>query len=336
MKKRILLILIVFAEKKMQILRALTIVCAGLLLFLFLLPFSGEAQSLKVTLLGTGHPVPAPDRFGPSTLVQTDNETFLFDCGRGVPQRIFQLRMPIGQVTHLFLTHLHSDHVEGITDFWLTGWIPVIGGRKIPLRVWGPAGTKDMISYLEKAFQADYRIRTQDEKLPSEGYTMIAQDIKEGVIYEKNGVKITAFEVEHFPVKIEPCFGYRIDYAGHSLVISGDTRYSENLIRFSKGADVLVHEVIAAKEEILSNPVIQRIMAHHVDPEEAGKVFTQVKPKMAVYSHVVLLGPNPMTLPTLADLTTMTRKTYSGPLEIGEDLMVIEVGDEVKVRRPSR
>jgi len=320
----------------MRIRRGLTIFCVGTVLFFFLLPITGEAQSLKVTLLGTGDPVPRMSRFGPSTLVQTDKDTFLFDCGRGVAQRIFQLRMPIGQVTDLFFTHLHSDHVVGFSDFWLTGWIPVIGARRTPLQVWGPVGTKEMVSSLEKTFQADYRIRTVDEKLPPEGYTMVAQDIKEGVIYEKNGVKITAFEVEHFPVKIEPCFGYRIDYAGRSVVLSGDTRYSENLIRFSKGADLLVHEVIAAKEEMLSNPVIQRIMAHHVSPEEAGKVFAQVKPKMAVYTHVVLFGPNPMTVPTPADVITLTRKTYSGPLEVGEDLMVIEVGDEVKVSRPSR
>ena len=264
--------------------------------------------------------------------MQTDKENFLFDCGRGAAQRLFQLRMPLGQVSDLFLTHLHSDHLVGIPDFWLTGWI---GGRRASLRVWGPLGTKEMVSYLEKAFQADYRSHIKNEKLPPEGYTMIAEEIREGVVYDRNGVKITAFNVDHGEA-IKPSLGYRIDYAGRSVVLSGDTRYSENLIRFSQGADVLVHEVAAAKEEMLSSPVVQGIMAHHTAPEEAGKVFAQVKPKMAVYTHLWLLGPNPVTLLTPAGLITMTRKTYSGPLEIGEDLMVIEVGDEVKVRRPSR
>ena len=276
--------------------------------------------------------MPLIDRFGPSTLVQTDKENFLFDCGRGAAQRLFQLRMPLPQVSDLFLTHLHLDHLVGIPDFWLTGWV---FGRRASLRVWGPLGTKEMASYLEKAFQADYRSHIDYEKLPPEGYTMIAEEIKEGVVYDKNGVKITAFNVDHGEA-IKPSFGYRIDYAGRSVVLSGDTRYSENLIQFSQGADVVVHEVAAAKEEMLSSPVLQRIMANHTTPEEAGKVFAQVKPKMAVYTHLSLLGPNPVTLPTPADLITMTRKTYSGPLEIGEDLMVIEVGDEVKVRRPSR
>ena len=301
----------------------------------FLLPVTGEAQSLKVTLLGTGTPVPLIDRLGPSTLVQTDKETFLFDCGRGAAQRIFQLHMPLGQVTDLFITHLHSDHVVGIPDFWLTGWLPVFGGRTTPLRVWGPVGTKEMLSYLEKAFQADYRIRIKDEKLVPEGYTVIAQEIREGVVYDKNGVKIMAFNVDHGEF-VKPAFGYRIDYAGRSVVLSGDTRYSENLIRFSQGADVLVHEVAAAKEEMLSLPAMKSIMAHHISPEEAGKVFAKVKPKMAVYTHILLADPNPETRPTVADVIAMTRKTYSGPLEMGEDLMVIEVGDHVKVSRPSR
>lgn len=237
----------------MSIRRALTIFCAGVVLFSLLLPVAGEAQSLKVTLLGTGTPFPIIDRFGPSTLVQTDKENFLFDCGRGAAQRIFQLHMSLAQVTDLFITHLHSDHIVGIPDFWLTGWV---FGRKTPLRVWGPVGTKEMVSYLEKAFQADYRIRIEDEKLPPEGYTMIAEEIREGVVYDKNGVKITAFNVDHGEA-IKPSLGYRIDYAGRSLVLSGDTRYSENLIRFSQGADVLVHEVAAAKEEMLSLP-------HHI------------------------------------------------------------------------
>jgi ribonuclease Z len=310
-----------------------------MLLLLFFLPAAGESQNLKVTLLGTGTPRPLMDRFGPATLIQTDREIFLFDCGRGAAQRIWQLRIPLGKVTALFLTHLHSDHVNGIPDFWLTGWLATnYAGRKTPLRMWGPAGTKEMMSFLEKAFQADYRIRIEDEKLPPEAFSVIAQDIKEGIVYEKNGVKITAFEVSHFPGRdIEPCFGYRIDYAGRSVVLSGDTRFSENLIRFSQGVDVLIHEVATAKEELLKTSVAtQRIIDHHTSPEEAGKVFSRVKPKLAVYTHFVMVSSNTISAPTVEDIIAMTRKTYSGPLEAGEDLMVIEIGDTIKVSRPAR
>lgn len=323
----------------MAIRKALIVFCSGVVLLSFLLPVTGEAQTLKVTLLGTGTPRPVMDRFGPATLVQADKETFLFDCGRGAAQRLYQLKVPLGQVPNLFLTHLHSDHVNGITDFWLTGWLALhYAGRKTPLQVWGPPGTKEMMSYLEKAFQADFRIRVEDEKLPPEAFPAIARDIKEGVVYEKNGVKITAFEVDHFPGKDpELCLGYRIDYAGRSVVISGDTRFSENLIKFSKGVDVLIYEVAGAKEELLKTSVpTQRIIDHHTSPEEAGKLFSEVKPKLAVYTHFVMVASNTIGPPTVEDFITMTRKTYPGPLEAGEDLMAIEIGDTVKVSRPYR
>lgn len=288
-----------------------------------------DAQGLKVTLLGTGSPNPRIDRFGPSILVEAGNEKLLFDCGRGAAQRLFQIKVPFTEVTALFLTHLHSDHTVGIPDLWLTGWIR---GRKVPLRVWGPAGTRDMMSHLAQAYAFDIHIRRDvDEKFPGEAVTVAAQDIGEGVVYEKNGVKVTAFTVDHGVVK--PALGYRVDFAGHSVVLSGDTRYSENLIRFAQGTDVLIHEVIdpevfRAQAPLLSAEQARNVIAHHTTPEEAGMVFTKVKPKLAVYSHIVP-GDAPNVLP-------LTRKTYSGPLELGEDLMSMEIGEKVEVHRPAR
>lgn len=143
-------------------------------------------------------------------------------------------------------------------------------------------------------------------------------------------MKITAFDVDHAPV--EPAFGYRIDFAGRSVVLSGDTRFSENLIRHAEGVDVLVHEVIAPdtyRRAGVAPELARTIMAHHTTPEQAGEVFARTKPRLAVYSHI----GRPSA--TEADLIPPTRKTYAGPLEVGEDLMVIEVGDTVTVRRPS-
>jgi len=288
---------------------------------------SSTAQDLKVTLLGTGSPEPRMDRFAPSILVEAGKQHLLFYCGRGATQRIEQLKVPFAEVDALFLTHLHSDHVVGIPDLWLIGWPR---GRKSPFRVWGPDGTKEMMAHLEKAYQFDIHIRRDvDEKLPAQGVVVEAKDIGQGVLYENAGVKITAFAVDHGLVK--PALGYRIDFKGHSVVLSGDTRPSENLIHFSEGTDVLIHEVIDPEAFRSKNPSVnperaQRVAAHHTTPEQAGTVFARVKPKLAVYSHIV---PGDTT-----DLIPLTRKTYSGPLEVGEDLMSIEIGEKVVVHRP--
>lgn len=277
-----------------------------------------------MTLLGTGSPEPRMDRFGPSILIEAGKQKLLFDCGRGATQRIEQLKIPFADVDALFLTHLHSDHVVGIPDLWLTGWLR---GRKVPLRVWGPIGTKEMMSHLEQAYQFDIHIRRDvDEKLPSQGVVVLSKDVEQGVVYENEGIKVTAFVVDHGLV--EPALGYRVDFAGHSIVLSGDTRYSENLIHFSDGVDVLIHEVIDPGAFRVENPStgperVQSIVAHHTTPEQAGTIFTRVKPRIAVYSHIVPGGTT--------NLIGLTRKTYSGPLEVGEDLMRIEVGEKVVV-----
>lgn len=265
------------------------------------------------------------DRFGPSILVEAGKQKLLFDCGRGATQRIEQNKVPFADVNALFLTHLHSDHVVGIPDLWLTGWIR---GRMMPFRVWGPAGTREMMAHLEQAYQFDVHMRRDiDEKLPSQGVVVLAKDVEQGVVYENGGLKVTAFDVDHGPVK--PALGYRVEFAGHSVVLSGDTRYSENLIRYSEGTDVLIHEVMDPDAFRLKNPSVspervQTILAHHTTPEQAGTVFARVKPKLAVYSHIVP--------PDASDLVLLTRKTYSGPLEVGEDLMSIEIGEKVVVR----
>jgi ribonuclease Z len=304
----------------------------GLLLIL-LSSMSIRAQSVKVTLLGTGTPKLRIDRFGPSTLVEAGAEKLLFDCGRGSTLRLQQIGVLPRDVTATFLTHLHSDHIVGIPDLWLTGFLTAAAGRTGPFRIWGPTGTKEMMAYLEKAYQADIRMRIEDEKLDPKRAAVLAEDIAESVVYENNGVKVTAFDVDHGPA-IKPALGYRIDYSGRSVVISGDTRFSENLIRFSQGVDVLVHEVAVAKEELMSkSETVRRIIAHHTTPEEAGRVFDRLKPKLAVYSHIAMPGDPMISEPTVQDLITLTRKTYPGPLEVGEDLMTIEVGDSIHIRR---
>ena len=225
----------------------------------------------------------------------------------------------------LFLTHLHSDHVVGIPDMLLTGWVN--GRRQMPFRVWGPRGTKDMMTHLERAFEFDIRIRLYDDRPPPQGIVVQAEDIQQGVVYERNGVKVTAFDVDHHPVK--PALGYRIEYGGRSVVLSGDTKFFENLIRFAQGADLVIHSV-AAPDVVRRGRAPEQakaILDHHTMPEEAGTVFARVRPKLAVFSHIVL--PHA----TAQDLIQATRNNYTGPLELGEDLDVIEVGETVTLHR---
>jgi ribonuclease Z len=308
--------------------------CLWLLLLLWV-PASTWALGFKVTLLGTGNPTPAIERFGASILVEAGSEKLLFDCGRGVPIRLWQLHIPMRDVTAVFFTHLHSDHTVGFPDLWLTGWLPPPWGQRIePMHVYGPTGTRKMVQHLEVAYQADIRMRMADEKLPHSGVSIFATEIVEGVVYEKSGVKVTAFNVDHGEF-IKPAFGYRIDYGGRSVALSGDTRVSENLIRFSQGTDVLFHEVAAARAENLStSEAARRIIGHHTTPEDAGRVFTRVQPKLAVYTHIALLSTDPdISAPTVEDLVSLTRKTYSGPLEVGEDLLSIDVAERITVHR---
>jgi len=238
-------------------------------------------------------------------------------------------------VTKVFLTHLHSDHIVSLPELYLFPWASE--GRNKPLQVWGPDGTRTMFKHLQEAFAFDIHIRRDvDVKHSAEGIKVFATDIREGVVHEANGVKVTAFLVDHGHAK--PAFGFRVDYHGHSVVLSGDTRPSDNLVRFSQGVDVLIHEVGRSKldpaldgppDELLPGTRLTRrqwkaILDHHTDGTEAGRVFQRAKPKLAVFSHYN--GPPAATL-------ALVRQNYPGPVEFGEDLMTIVVGDTVSVRR---
>jgi ribonuclease Z len=291
-----------------------------------------------VTLLGTGSPTPTPDRFGPCALVQAGDQVLMFDAGRGASIRMRQLRVQLAKIDALFLTHYHSDHTSGIPDVWLTRWIAFSEAAKAttPFNVIGPTGAKELMFHLEKAYAGDIKIRMQDHppKDPKGIATTVREFDRDGVVYEKAGVKVTAFEVDHGPAA-KPAYGYRIDHNGRAAVLSGDTTYNENVVEYAKGCDLLVHEVACARPELMDDVHFQRIMSHHTIPSLAGKVFAQARPKMAVYTHFILRSTAQVPAPGLDDVISQTRETYDGPVELGEDLMSFEIGEEVTVRRYS-
>lgn len=294
------------------------------------------SNDIVVTLLGTGGPEPTATRFGPATLVQAGGLNLLFDVGRGATIRLYQLGISSGKgIDAIFLTHYHSDHVEGLPDLWMTGYMfGPFGSRNKPMRLWGPSdgtsapsGAARIAKGLTETFSDDVRIRQADEQIAAAATQIEPHDFRgDGVIFEEAGVKVTAFAVNHGDL-IKPSVGYRIDYGSRSVTISGDTKLDENLIRHAAGTDLLIHEVFAMSAQLAKLPLLKPVAAHHTAPDEAGTVFSRVKPKLAAYTHVIALGV------TAEEIVSRTRSTYQGPLEAGEDLMRFTVDEAVTVKR---
>lgn len=282
-----------------------------------------DAQDLRVTLLGSGENFPQPGRLGPSILVETQGKAYVFDAGRGVLQRLYDIDLATRAIDAVFFTHLHSDHVVGFPGLWLGGWL--FSGRDTPWQIFGPVGTQNMLEHLRQAYTFDIDIRISDDGVPAEGIAFNVTEVEDGFVWEDGDVVVRAIEVDHRPIK--PAFGYRIDVGEHSVALSGDTRYSEAFIEAAKGVDLLIHEVADASEAYLAgNQNFREIVrAHHTTAIEAGRVFAQVRPKLAVYAHMVLRDL------TFEELVQMTRSTYDGPLIVGEDLMSFQIADEISV-----
>jgi ribonuclease Z len=280
-----------------------------------------NADTMVVTLLGTGSPDLRTDRYGMSTLVQAGGLNLVFDAGRGCAVRLNQAGVALGKVDAVFITHFHSDHLNGLPDLWMTGYLPTSFGRRAkPLEIHGPQGIRRIITAMRDTFSDDVRIRLADEHPAAAGTELDAHEFSaEGVVYERNGVTVTAFEVSHGAL-IKPAYGYRVEFAGRSVLLSGDTRFDENLIAHGQGLDVLVHEVAVAPKPILDVAYIQTILNHHTTPEEAGIVFSRTRPRLAVFSHVVTLMDEKNPRPSDKEIEQRTRTEWTGDLIVGTDL----------------
>lgn len=295
----------------------------NLLLLSIVLLQSANADYMEVTLLGTGTPRPSIERFGSATLVNAGGQYFLFDVGRGATIRLQQAGITPNQIDKVFLTHLHSDHISGLDDLWITGWV---WQRQEKLNVHGPLGTHQLVEGLRNAYAADISYRVANVGHDDEKAKIESVEITPNTIYEKEDVKISAFLVEHSPVK--PAYGYRIEFGNRTVVISGDTTYSENLIKNTQQADLLIHEITAASPSLLKrNKRLSSVVAYHTNPEQMADTLNKTKPKMTVLNHVLLFGvPESQVIDEI-------KQQYSGDVVMGYDLMKIGVGSSIDIQR---
>lgn len=297
-------------------------------------PPEAREGDMLVTLLGTGSPVLTMDRMGNSTLVQAGGLDLVFDAGRGAAVRLRQAGVGPGDVDATFITHFHSDHINGLADMWMMGYIPAIGARAGAFQLYGPTGTADLGSGLMQAYKQDAVVRMADGEVKPETIGIQTHEFaQDGVVFEQNGVKVTMFTVDHDPAEaIVPAVGYRVDYNGNSMLVSGDTRPAETVVQHGTGVDVLIHEVADFPDPAL--PVIQGVYAHHTSPQQAGEIFTRTRPELAVYSHIVNgVPPNVPTQP-IETIIERTRQTYDGPLVVGEDLMSFTISGGAVTQNP--
>ena len=279
-----------------------------------------SAQDFDVTLLGTGTPRPSLDRLGPSTLIRSGDSVVLVDVGRGAFLRLSELNVSYSEIDAIYLTHLHSDHVVGLPDLWLTGWI--FSDRENALTIYGPAGTAELVKNLSEAFAFDLETRsTHESSGVLAGAELRVVEVEDGTGYEVEDFQVTAFTVDHHMVV--PAFGYRIELDGKSVVISGDTKYSENLIENAMSADLIVHEIMAIAPQ--APPGWQRVMEWHTSPTDVARVFSTTKPKLAVLSHLILIGVSE------SQLFDEVKREYEGQVVIGADLMTFRIGDDVSI-----
>ena len=277
---------------------------------------AAPANRTEIILLGTGTPYPDPNSSGPATAVVVDGRVFLFDAGAGVMRRLNAAKLPLSGPEAVFITHLHSDHTLGYADLILTSWVM---RRAKPFPVYGPRGLQRMTNHLLAAFSEDIEIRTNglEHEVPG-GYRVNVQEIRAGIVYEKNGVRVTAIAVPHGTWK--QAFGYRIDTPDRSIVISGDARPSEALVKAAQGVDVLIHEVYSAaglkpEDRPGGKDWPQYCREFHTSDVELGVLAARIQPKFLILDHTIRFGASDEDL-----LSGIRRGGYAGKAVVGKDL----------------
>lgn len=288
-----------------------------------------NAQSttgMRLILLGTaGGPTPKKNRAAPAQMILIDGEAYVIDCGNGVAQQIVKAGIKLSAIRHVFLTHHHSDHNADYGNLMLLAWAADLNHR---IDTYGPAPIKRMTQQFLALNEFDINTRIVDEgRKPLKSFIYPHELKRDGLVMQSQQVKVIATQVVHPPVA--PSFAYRFEHQGKAIVISGDTSYSENLVRLAQGADVLVHEIMhtpSLDQLLATEPNATRLKEHllasHSTAEQVGRVATEAKVKKLVLSHFV-----PGGYPYLDDRVWLNavRPYFDGEIIVGSDLMEIQV-----------
>jgi ribonuclease Z len=297
-----------------------------------------EEDALHVITTGTGAPLPDPNRVGPQAVVVAGDQMLVFDTGPGSTRQLALTGLNISAVNALFLTHFHSDHISDLGDFMLQHWTGT--GAVKPVDIYGPPGVEEVVDGFLKAYQLDrsYRIDHHGaDVMPPSGFGGVAHTFDLGtdlmsseVVYEAGEVQVIAFNVDHPPVV--PAVGFRVNYKDRSVMITGDTIYSDSLIQHAMGADLMISDslnhkmsqlVSEAGESMDNNlaTVTEDIQESHIRPEEAAFVAKEAGVPVLMITHVLPPVPDFLRRPFLRD----ARAIYDGHLQMANDGTLISL-----------
>ena len=289
-------------------------------------------DGLHVGLCGAGSPFPDEHRSGPCTLVVAGKRLFVFDVGSSSVRNIGRMGFPHGRIEAIFLTHFHSDHIDGLGELMLQRWGSAQNVKPVP--IYGPAGVENIVAGFMQAYSADRQYRVAhhgDATVPNAGFGGAAQPFStagtgRAVLLKDADLEIVAFDVDHAPV--HPAVGYRISYKGRTLVLSGDTKKSAAVQREAQGVDLLVHEALSAPlmailEEAAvkaGRPNLKKIFAdvldYHTSPEDAAAIARDAKVRYLLLNHIA----PPLPLPGMGKaFLGNADDIYTGPIRIGID-----------------